>query len=167
MITQKRLKEVLHYNHETGVFTWVNPSANRLSVGDVAGCITTFPHNNKSYHHIRIDRILYRSHRLAWIYMYGDIDKTLQIDHINNDGTDNRIKNLRLVAASDNAKNKRRYNNNKSGHTGVYKIGSRWRATIGCDGKRIHIGMYDTIEQAIKAREDRKRDLGFMRGHGL
>jgi len=166
MITQKRLKEVLHYDPETGVFTWINPKANCLSAGDVAGGVITFPHNNKSYHHIRVDRVLYKSHRLAWIYMYGEIDKSLQIDHINNDSTDNRLVNLRLVTGSENVKNKRKYKNNKSGHTGVLQRGNRWVATITCNRKKIHIGMYDTIDEAVEARLEKQKEFGFMKGHG-
>jgi hypothetical protein len=99
--------------------------------------------------------------------VYGDIDKYLQIDHINNNSLDNRIANLRLVTGAENVKNKRKYNNNQSGHTGVYKIGSKWRAVIGCDGRTIHIGMFDSIDKAISARLSKQKEMGFTGGHGL
>jgi hypothetical protein len=166
MITQKRLKEVLHYDPETGIFTWIKPSANRLSVGDVAGGVITFPHNNKSYHHIRVDKVLYKSHRLAWVYVHGDIDDSLQIDHINNDGTDNRLVNLRLVTGAENVKNKRKYKNNKSGHTGVYSRYGKWVAQISCGRKKMQIGIYESIDEAIKARLEKQKELGFMEDHG-
>lgn len=166
MFSVNRMKELLDYNPDTGVFTWKVNRANIIKAGDTAGGVITFPHNNKSYAHIRMDGVLYKAHRLAWLYVYGDLSDDDQIDHINNDSTDNRICNLRIVTGQENVMNKRKYKNNKSGHTGVYKLGNRWRAIIGYEGKRLHIGMYDTIEDAVVARKEKQKELGFTELHG-
>ena len=166
MKLQDRIKELLKYDPSTGVFNWIVDRAYVVKAGDVAGCSITFPHNNKSYIHIRVDGVLYKAHRLAWIYVHGDIDDNDQIDHINNNSTDNRLSNLRVVTGQENSMNKRKYKNNKSGYTGVNKLGNRWRATIAHENKKIHIGVFDTIEEAVKARKDKQVELGFSDNHG-
>lgn len=79
--------------------------------------------------------------------------KTGVCDHINRNRLDNRKCNLRVVPQSENTKNKSIYSNNKSGITGVSKSGNKWIATIGIDGRSKHIGTFDTIDEAIVARE--------------
>ena len=161
-----RLKELIDYNPESGAFVWLKDRGYVVKAGDDAGSVITFPHNNKSYLHIRIDGILYKAHRLAWIYCNGAIGDDDQIDHINGDSLDNRICNLRIVSGQENSMNKRQYKNNKSGHTGINKLGNRWRATIAHKNKKIHIGVFDTVEQAVKARKDKQVELGFSDNHG-
>ena len=78
MITQAELKEQLDYNPETGVFTWKVANSNRNKVGGVAGCL----HKFTGYNVIRINKKGCKSHRLAWLYVYGEFPKGF-IDHIN------------------------------------------------------------------------------------
>jgi HNH endonuclease/AP2 domain len=149
MLTQKRLKELLHYNPETGIFTWLmkpSPQANRISADNIAGHI-----NVEGYFVIGIDGKVYKAHRLAWFYMAGVWPN--QIDHINGIRNDNRWCNLRLVKKSQNALNRGENKNNTSGIKGVswYKKYEKWVAQIGKNKKRINLGYFDTKEEAHAA----------------
>lgn len=77
----------------------------------------------------------------------------LHVDHINGDRLDNRRCNIRLATRSQNASNSKRPKTNKSGFKGVYwdKTGSKWRAQIKVNGKKIHLGMFNTPESASEA----------------
>ena len=66
MLTQERLKEVLHYDPETGIFMWLVAPNGRIRVGMEAGS------SHDGYIGIKVDRILYKAHRLAWFYMTGE-----------------------------------------------------------------------------------------------
>ena len=101
------------------------------------------------YRVIVIDRVPYYAHRLAWLYVHGEHPNG-QIDHINGVGADNRITNLRQCSRRENAHNMRR--RNTSGFKGVSRCSSRkWRAQIRLSGRRIHLGRYDTAEEAGRA----------------
>lgn len=146
-LTQERLKEVLDYNPETGVFIWKCRMASYISVGSVAGSIAP------GYVKIQINRSLYPAHRLAWLYMYGHFPE-FYIDHINEIKNDNRIVNLREVKGSCNVKNTsvaRR--DNTSGIKGVHLLHGKWVARA-CEesGKRIYLGFFTSKLEAAKAR---------------
>lgn len=155
-LTQERLKEVLDYNSETGVFIWKIYSG-RIKAGYVAGNI-----NKRGYATIGIDGEIYRSHRLAWFYVYGKWPDD-QIDHINGQRSDNRISNLRDVTNQVNAQNLKRATRVKTStdYLGVYKTTNikPWRAQIDIDKKTRHIGYYKTPEEANEAYLKAKRML--------
>lgn len=82
MITQKELKEVLHYDPTTGVFVWIkHRKSNKIRTE--AGSV------NLGYRRIQIKYESYPAHRLAWLYMYGHHPTNL-IDHINHNTLDNQ-----------------------------------------------------------------------------
>jgi hypothetical protein len=153
MITQSELKSQLHYNQETGIFTWIKSKRSDV-VGKQAGSYLN------GYLKVKINQSPYYLHRLAWLYTYGKWPKN-EIDHINGIKADNRIKNLRDVSASMNQENHRKPQvNNKSGYLGVswrtkFK---KWRAVIRVNKKHKEIGMYDTPEEAYKAYLKAKRE---------
>jgi hypothetical protein len=91
-----------------------------------------------------------------------DEKDTQRVDHINGDILDNRRCNLRCVNASQNGFNRIRKNtNNTSGVTGVSRNKKRWSAHIYVMYKKIHIGTFDTIEEAAKER--RAAELKYFR----
>lgn len=89
----------------------------------------------------------YFSHRLAWYLYYGHWP-SMQIDHINQDGLDNRISNLRDVSASTNLRNQKKI---KGYH--LHKKTGKWRAQYSKDNKVHHIGLYKTEQEARSAYE--------------
>ncbi len=91
-VTEDRLRDVLHYSEATGVFTWKKYLGGSVSVGDKAGFIRNL--RGKYYRQIRIDKVNYFHHRLAWLYTHGEFPKH-QIDHIDGNSLNNRIENLR------------------------------------------------------------------------
>lgn len=150
ILTQKRLKELLSYSPETGVFTWISPTGNRVKQGQQ--CLCTDKHN---YVVIRIFNKLYKAHQLAWLYTYGTFAK--ELDHINRNPNDNRIANLRVATRSEQMHNAGMLKNNTSGVKGVswHKPSKRWHVRIWIDGKCKSFGYFDCLEKAKKERDAR------------
>jgi hypothetical protein len=141
-ITQDRLKQLLHYNPDTGKFTRLTKWG-RQQIGDEPGCKSKF-----GYRYIGVEGKGYTAYRLAWLYVYGNFPAG-DIDHINRDPTDDRIENLRSVSHSTNLHNTF-HRNPKSGHKGVYKTKeNRWQTRIRINYKMHHLGTFATIEEAV------------------
>jgi hypothetical protein len=134
-----RMRELVSYDQETGLFTWLVWRPNGVKVGHVAGRLNKF-----GYRVISLDGRSYFAHRLAWLWMTGlwPVD---EIDHSNAIKDDNRWINLRAATASQNAGNRRAYANNTSGLKGVSWVVSRRKfiASIGLNGKRKNLGRFD------------------------
>ena len=165
-LTQELLKEYLDYNPETGIFTWIKSYHYRIKVGSVAG---NSYGNNNSYTTIVLLKHRWYAHRLAWLYMFGELPPEM-IDHVNGLRVDNRISNLRLATNTDNQRNKGLSSHNSSGVNGVYfnKGGSikKWRASITIDKKTYALGSFLTFEEAVAAREKANKEHGFHENHG-
>lgn len=143
-LTQARLRELLHYDPETGLFT-------RLG-GTKAGAVVG-TNDGQGYIRFGIERRQYRLHRLAWLYMTGSFPVAGDIDHINRVRSDNRWANLRIASRSQNISNGKKRTNNKSGYTGVYWCNRfhKWFAQIKLGGKHINLGGFRTPLDAAKA----------------
>ena len=145
-VTHERLRELLDYDPETGVFTW---KANRIRVrpGERAGRVLP-----DGYIAIGVDGRRYQAHRLAWLYMTGKWPEGM-IDHINLDRQDNRWENLRLATNIQNQANTALRSNNTSGFKGVswHRLEKKWTANIRRAGKKVWLGYYDTPESAHEA----------------
>lgn len=155
MITQAELKSKLSYDPETGIFNWIGKPSKRLPAGAKAGSKVN------GYIRIHMGGKLYGAHRLAWLYMTGEHPKH-QIDHINGNGLDNRIANLREATSFENAQNIRKpQTNNSHGNLGIThdKLKNLWRARISVNGTRIYLGKFKTPEEATEAYMTAKRKL--------
>ena len=144
MITQSKLKEVLHYNKDTGIFTWVK-SGRGIPKSKQAG--TTHP---SGYIIIRINRKDYLAHRLTWLYINGEWPQN-NIDHLNGIKDDNRIENLRNCTQLQNMQNLEIHRSGKLVGASFFKHANRWASQIQIKGKRIHIGYYKTEFEAHEA----------------
>jgi hypothetical protein len=156
MLTQERLKEVVYYDPHTGIFTWIKRVSNRISIGQVVGY-----KEKTGYIQIRILCGSYRAHRLAWLYVYGNLPKD-QIDHVNGIRTDNRICNLREATHQQNCQNLHKaLPGSSSGLLGAWfaKRENKWTSQITLNGKRKWIGYYNTPEEAHEAYIQAKRKL--------
>lgn len=164
MLTQKRLKELLCYDPGTGVFTNLISRSPSAVAGAVAGWIDI--HNG--YIQIQIDGRNYPSHRLAWLYVYGEFP-IHEIDHTNGKRDDNRIVNLRAVTSSENSKNSKIRSTNTSGITGVSwcKNSNKWMVQISDNKKQINLGRFSDKFEAICARKSAENRLGYHPNHGL
>lgn len=163
------LRQRLSYDPETGNLLWneiheESSGAKMFNVryaGKPAGCLT-----EKGYYKVRVGGKKYYAHRVAWAIHYGEWPKDC-LDHINHNGTDNRIENLRSVSRAENAKNRPPQKNSKF-FVGVYwhKECSKWAAGISHKGQPIHLGLHVCLGKAIKARRKEERVLGFHPRHG-
>ena len=145
-LTLERLKELLHYDPETGVFTRRVRRSNSMP-GTIAGTLLKTGHIS-----ISIDSVQYLASRLAVLYMTGEWPKD-QVDHVNMNTQDNRYCNLRGATQSENLGNRRVRPDSSTGVKGVFphhKSG-RFRAKISYDNIQYHIGYYDTVEKATEA----------------
>lgn len=165
-LTAEYIRSIIHYNPETGVFTWLSrriehftdgkyPSErkaaiyNRRWAGSVAGTI-----NDKGYRIIGVDNSDYYAHRIAWLYMTGAWPSD-QVDHKNLDKADNRWGNLREATNSQNNANRLARKDNVSGVKGVRwcRRDKKWIARIKKDGDRHTLGYFTSLEEAAAAYE--------------
>lgn len=148
-MTQARLKELLHYDPETGWFTWrINTAV--AKPGERAG-----GGHGLGYRQMGLDYKKYLEHILAWLYVTGSWPPD-EVDHKNGDKADNRWENLRLATRSQQGYNKPGYKRNKTGTPGVHKHGNKFRARLQINGRAIDLGVFNTVEEAVAAR--RKAD---------
>jgi hypothetical protein len=143
MLTQERLRELLHYDPETGVFTWARNHSSLARYGEVAG------HRRDRYITIGIDGNNHMAHRLAWLYMTGEhpVD---EVDHCDGDVFNNRWVNLRPATRKQNTENRGDHCKNTSGYRGVtwYKKNNKWGASVLHRGRRYFAGLFDDVHEA-------------------
>ena len=149
ILTQTRLKELMHYDANTGVFTWRVARPAGVKAGDVAGATDA-----QGYRILCADKRYYKAHRVAWLYMTGAWPVP-SIDHIDRNPSNNCFSNLRAATTAQNGMNRRLDARNTSGVTGVTwcKTSQKWRADIGENGKIVRLGRFDTLANAIVARK--------------
>ena len=145
MITQKILKEMFTLNSKGQLVR--NFSIGRAKANEHSTC-----EDKDGYLVVGVKGKSYRAHRLVWMYVYGEFPDG-DIDHINRDKKDNRIKNLRISTKSQNRQNISVQKNNKIGLKGVWLHAQtkKWCASIGVNGKNKHLGSFDSQKEAAAA----------------
>ncbi|MDE2436463.1 MAG: HNH endonuclease [Sphingomonadales bacterium] len=135
---------------------------NAIHAGSVAGGV-----GNHGYIQVGFAGCRYMAHRIAWAIYHGAWPED-QIDHINQDRTDNRILNLRSVSQTENSRNAKMPKNNTSGFTGIgwHKRDQKWAAYICCDGRQRSLGCFHDLNDAIAVRKAAERAANFHVNHG-
>ena len=139
------ITSLLNYDKDTGIFTWLKTTSRLAMAGSVAGSL-----DRNGYLIIKVNGKKYKSHRLAWFYIYKCFP-SLSIDHINNNKLDNRIANLREATQSQQSHNRPALKRNVLGVKGVRKHGNKYHALICKDGKQTFLGAFSTIKDAALA----------------
>ncbi len=148
-MNQKELKETLSYDENTGIFIWVKVSKyHNEKLGKTAGGLSKS--RGKEYTSIRINKKDYKAHRLAWLYAYGEFPQNV-IDHINGDGLDNRLKNLRSVTQLENVQNHKKHLTKKGLPVGVSLCAGGFRARISSNKKTYYLGVFNNPKLASDA----------------
>ena len=154
LLTQESLKELLIYDTSTGEFVWTKqiPGRRKRKVGTI---------RPDGYVMIHIVGKFYLAHRLAWLYINGEWPEG-EIDHIDRNPSNNAFANLRDTTHSENMQNLAdALRTNKTGILGVccHKRSGKFHAQIVINGKKKHLGLFTTKEEASSAYHSAKLSL--------
>lgn len=163
-LTRDYVLSYLRYDEQTGQF-WRLKSYQKRFVGRPAGHIGAdgyvlitmlIPSST------RPKSLPVFAHRLAWLIAHGEWPSG-EIDHINGDRSDNRLRNLRVASKSQNQQNRRARQNSRSGYLGVterFVFGKlKYQADIQADKKRWYLGSFSTAIEAHQAYLEAKSRL--------
>lgn len=150
------LRKYLSYDPKTGILKWIKTRSNKQA-GTIAGS-----DDFKGSLQLGFMGRKMRAHRICWFLHYGTWP--LEIDHWDTNGTNNAIRNLRDISHQTNCENHRRANsNNSTGLLGVHRNNNSYakpfKAVIKVNGEIIHLGHFDTAEEAHFAYIEAKRKV--------
>jgi HNH endonuclease len=146
--TQYQVFKELKYNPFTGIFT-------RRNTGERA-CRTDM---TKGYLRVYCLGKYYKAHRLAWYYVHAKWPSE-QIDHVDGDKQNNVISNLRDVDQTTNMYNQSKaHKQNTTGYIGVGKSRNKFVAKIRINAKLVHLGTFNTPEEAHRRYTEYKSTL--------
>ena len=157
----EEIKNNFLYDPKTG-FIYRFISGSRHSIRKVEASPT-----KDNYLYASFNERKFPQHRIAWLLFNGEWPNG-EIDHINGNSLDNRFENLRDVSHAINGRNVKLSALNKSGASGVRwkKAINKWVAEITVGGKKTHLGCFESVDDAIKARKFAEYQNGFHNNHG-
>lgn len=168
--SQEVLRQLLDYDPDTGVLRWKERPRSMFSCDRIfnswnaryTGSRVGVPSTTTGYIQLRMLGETHLAHRLVWKIMTGEMAE--EVDHIDGDRTNNAWENLRNVSRSVNQRNVKRRSDNTSGAVGVswHRARGKWAARI--RGK--YIGIYESYDDAARARKDAERAHQFHGNHG-
>lgn len=171
------LNACLSYCPETGELTWLQRPVDHF-VSEAACKAWNAKHAGRPagsertrvgrYRICSVNRKRIFAHRLIMLMLGRDIDGK-EVDHLNGNGLDNRLCNLRVVSRRENNMNIRKQARNSSGVTGVrlHRCGNSYGAFIIRHSKREWLGSFNNIFDAAAARKSAENRYGFGPSHGL
>ena len=165
------------YAHDTGALTWRRRPLDHFKTertwkmwntrfaGKEAGHVVRQCHT--SYRQLVLDRVPYQAHLICY-YLGKGVEPGPEVDHGDGNGLHNWLSNLTSTDNAGNTKNKARYRSNTSGVVGVHwaKRDNKWRARSRVNGRDIHLGYFDSIEDAAAVRAAAETKYGFHKNHG-
>jgi hypothetical protein len=154
-MTVEELRALLHYEPETGTFTWRVKPSRRVAAGAIAGALR----KKDGYMTVTISKVPHYAHRLAWFYMTGAWP-LVEIDHRNTVRSDNRFANLREASDFPNQQNVRKATRrSRLGVLGVSRSGRGYRAIVRTKGKNHYSTTFLTTDEAYDEYVNMKRTL--------
>lgn len=173
--TQEYLREAFTYVPETGICIWNNRPREHFNTdrgwkvfnssfaGKVIGCERKGTRSTP-YLEIRINNTTHLLHRLICIWVKGRVPE--MVDHDDGNSLNNAWANINYSDATGNNRNLPTPSNNTSGHIGVNLEKGKWKASISSLNKKLHLGTFKTFEEAVVARKQAEKDLGYNKNHG-
>jgi len=161
-MNQDHLNKIFKYDPLAGVLYW-RIDQGKMKAGQVAGAT-----DSDGYIIVGLNYRRLKAHRIIWVMLHGEIPKGMQVDHEDQDTSNNRDENFRLVTDQCNKKNSSKQVNNKSDVTGVSwdSNAGKWRADIGVNKKNKYLGLFEDFDKATAARLAAERKYGFHVNHG-
>lgn len=150
------LKEILHYDPDSGVFIWKTRRGGTATAGSIAGALRP-----DGYIGISIDNRVYLAHVLAFFYMEGFWAEG-QIDHIDRIRNNNRYNNLREASNICQMRNCKVRVDNSSGVKGVSQLANgKWHTKMSISGKIYHIGNHEDFDEVVCLRLAAEQCVGW------
>jgi len=175
------LRQLLDYNPDTGAFVWrkklpemveaIRPSTQHRIAKNWNARFSGKPAfinvSVRGYYTGSIGCVRCYAHRVAWAMHYGEWPDG-EIDHINGDRLDNRMCNLRVASRAEQMRNLCIQERNATGVIGVWWDDERkkYQAYIKVNGRRVHLGRFDNLDNAKQARATAEARFGYHLNHG-
>lgn len=154
-------KKIMSYDPKTGVLRWaINRHGKNANIGDEAGSVKA----DGRYRSFVYKRTRYYTHRVVWEICHGAIPNDMVIDHIDGDGLNNKIDNLRVVTRSENQRNCRTSKNSRTGVPGVNHHANGKGFFVHCANK--YIGYSEDFNLAVAMRKKAETQNGYHPNHG-
>ena len=167
LMNPEYLHKCFSYDSNTGRLTWRERPREHFKGGagwhnfnnQFANKIAGVQKNDGRYE-IKLDGKSFKAARIVWA-MQTNTAIFGAIDHIDGNPANDRLSNLRVVSAAQNARNRSNLSNNSSGIRGVtwHVPSSKWWARVTFNNKTISLGLYSSISDAAKIVIETKQKL--------